>query len=69
MFVCGEQPLWLLALRGALVAHPMDVDGAVQGFTPFNTINCPRVGPRLGDPLLGTQGVRRPVHRQPAASL
>jgi hypothetical protein len=68
VFVCGEQPLWLLALRGSLVAHAMDIDGAVHGFTPFHNINCPRVGPCLGDPL-GTQGVQCLIHRQPAASL
>ena len=41
--MCGERPLWLLALRGTLVAHPMTVEGAVLGFTPFHNINCPRV--------------------------
>jgi len=40
----------------------------VHGFTPFHNINCPRVGPCLGDPL-GTQGVQCLIHRQPAASL
>lgn len=43
IFVCGERPLWLLAMRGTLVAHPMTVEGAVLGFTPFHNINCPRV--------------------------
>lgn len=43
IFVCGERPLWLLAMRGTLMAHPMSVEGAVLGFTPFHNINCPRV--------------------------
>ncbi|KAK9839426.1 hypothetical protein WJX81_001424 [Elliptochloris bilobata] len=42
IFVCGERPLWLLAMRGTLMVHPMDVEGAVLGFTPFHNINCPR---------------------------
>lgn len=43
LMVAGEVPLWLIACRGSLVAHPGAVGPglAVSGFTPFNNINCP----------------------------
>ena len=53
MFVCGPHPLWLVASRGALVPHPMDVHGAVAAFTPFNSSDCPQV--------CGKQGHREPM--------
>lgn len=60
VFVCGQQPLWLLAVRGTLIAHPMDVEGAVLGFTPFHNINCPRVTSRSAlDPTTDTGSPRR----------
>ena len=43
VFVSGEQPLWLVASRGILVAHLMEVEGAVTDMTPFHNINCPQV--------------------------
>lgn len=43
MFLSGERPLWLVAARGTLVAHAMDVEGRVSGMTPFHNINCPQV--------------------------
>ena len=30
--------------RGILVPHPMEVEGAVAGFSPFHNINCAQVG-------------------------
>lgn len=66
IFVCGEHPLWLFAARGTLVPHPMDVEGAVQGFTPFHNINCARVLPLacvayalLSQPLCWSPGTGR----------
>ena len=59
LFVCGERPLWLLAVRGTLVAHPMTVEGAVLGFTPFHNINCPRV---RGPDALNIQAARPCLH-------
>ena len=43
VFVAGERPLWLVASRGTLLPHLMEVDGAVTDMTPFHNINCPQV--------------------------
>ncbi len=32
--------------RGGLVPHPMEVEGAVAGFTPFHNTNCPQASIR-----------------------
>jgi cleavage and polyadenylation specificity factor subunit 1 len=51
-FISGASPLWLIASRGTLFAHPLHLDNinsnsnttssrTVSGFTPFNTINSP----------------------------
>ena len=32
-----------LLCRGALIAHPMEVEGPVAGFSPFHNINCAQV--------------------------
>ena len=41
--MCGSYPYWLfMTNRGALRAHPMNIDGAVTCFTPFHNINCPK---------------------------
>ena len=45
IFVGGRTPIWLVASRGTLVAHVMDCEGAVAGFTPFHNIGCPYVRP------------------------
>ncbi|KAL0047613.1 hypothetical protein WJX82_007762 [Trebouxia sp. C0006] len=42
IFILGAKPLWLLASRGKLVAHPMEVEGAVAGFSPFHNPSCPQ---------------------------
>ncbi|DBA84714.1 TPA: hypothetical protein ACH3X1_005967 [Trebouxia sp. C0004] len=42
IFILGTKPLWLLASRGKLVAHPMEVEGAVAGFSPFHNPSCPQ---------------------------
>ncbi|GLI63466.1 hypothetical protein VaNZ11_006440, partial [Volvox africanus] len=41
IFIAGVRPLWLVASRGALVPHPMFVEGAVASLTPFHNVNCP----------------------------
>jgi cleavage and polyadenylation specificity factor subunit 1 len=41
VFVCGARPLWLVASRGGLVAHPMYRDAPVSGMTAFHNVNCP----------------------------
>ncbi|GFR46061.1 hypothetical protein Agub_g7531 [Astrephomene gubernaculifera] len=41
IFLSGSRPLWLVASRGGLVPHPMFVEGAVAGLTPFHNVNCP----------------------------
>ena len=43
VFVCGARPVWLLAARGCLAPHPLEVHGAVSAFTPFNSTDCPQV--------------------------
>ncbi|CAH3027371.1 unnamed protein product [Porites evermanni] len=43
VFVCGSYPHWLFVTsRGALRAHPMNIDGAVTCFAPFHNVNCPK---------------------------
>ena len=41
--VCGPKPLWLVATRGGLVAHPMETQrvGAVDAFCGFHNVDCP----------------------------
>lgn len=42
VFVCSPRPLWLVAARGGLQAHPADPQlGAVDAFTAFHNANCP----------------------------
>ncbi|XP_050311770.1 LOW QUALITY PROTEIN: cleavage and polyadenylation specificity factor subunit 1 [Anthonomus grandis grandis] len=42
VFICGASPYWLfLTKRGELRAHPMNIDGEVTNFAPFNNVNCP----------------------------
>ena len=43
IFIAGENPLWLIAARGTLLAHPADSKSPVTAMTPFNNINCPQV--------------------------
>ena len=52
IFVGGKTPVWLVASRGTLVAHVMDCDGAVAGFTPFHNIGCPHVRKLLFELML-----------------
>lgn len=41
IFICGDYPHWLfLTGRGELRAHPMNLDGPVKSFAPFNNVNC-----------------------------
>ena len=41
--MCGSYPHWLFVTsRGALRAHPMNIDGAVTCFAPFHNVNCPK---------------------------
>ncbi|XP_058806106.1 cleavage and polyadenylation specificity factor subunit 1 isoform X2 [Phymastichus coffea] len=41
VFICGDYPQWLfLTGRGELRAHPMNIDGPVKSFAPFNNVNC-----------------------------
>ncbi|KAJ8681514.1 hypothetical protein QAD02_017306 [Eretmocerus hayati] len=43
VFIGGDYPHWLfLTGRGELRAHPMNVDGPVKSFAPFNNVNCPQ---------------------------
>lgn len=43
VFVCGPNPHWVfLTSRGELRIHPMNIDGGVTCFAPFNNINCPQ---------------------------
>lgn len=42
-FIGGKTPVWLVASRGTLVAHVMDCDGSVAGFTSFHNVGCPYV--------------------------
>lgn len=43
VFVCGPNPHWVfLTARGELRIHPMNIDGGVTCFAPFNNINCPQ---------------------------
>jgi cleavage and polyadenylation specificity factor subunit 1 len=42
-FVCGPRPVWLVATRGGVEAHPMqqaDI-GQVDAFCDFHNVNCP----------------------------
>ena len=41
--VLAEQVLISLLCRGTLIAHPMEVEGAVAGFSPFHNVNCSQV--------------------------
>ena len=44
VFLAGSRPLWLLAARGGLLAHPalLPPGGAgAAGFCPFHNANCP----------------------------
>lgn len=43
LFVCGARPMWLVAARGTLLAHPMFIDGAIAALTPFHNVNCAHV--------------------------
>lgn len=40
VFISGERPIWLVASRNTLVAHPMTVEGPVAAMTPFHNVNC-----------------------------
>ncbi|XP_061123445.1 cleavage and polyadenylation specificity factor subunit 1 [Syngnathus typhle] len=43
VFICGPSPHWMLVTsRGALRLHPMSIDGAIESFSPFHNINCPK---------------------------
>lgn len=43
MFICGPSPHWMLVTsRGAMRLHPMSIDGAIESFSPFHNINCPK---------------------------
>uniref|UniRef100_A0A1A8MHN9 Cleavage and polyadenylation specificity factor subunit 1 n=3 Tax=Nothobranchius pienaari TaxID=704102 RepID=A0A1A8MHN9_9TELE len=43
VFICGPSPHWMLVTsRGALRLHPMTIDGAIESFSPFHNINCPK---------------------------
>ncbi|CAB0028580.1 unnamed protein product [Trichogramma brassicae] len=43
IFIGGDYPHWLfLTGRGELRAHPMNIDGPVKSFAPFNNVNCPQ---------------------------
>nr|XP_029135227.1 cleavage and polyadenylation specificity factor subunit 1 isoform X2 [Labrus bergylta] len=43
VFICGPSPHWMLVTsRGALRLHPMIIDGAIESFSPFHNINCPK---------------------------
>jgi cleavage and polyadenylation specificity factor subunit 1 len=42
-FISGASPMWLIASRGTLFAHPLHIEStrSVSGFTSFNSINSP----------------------------
>uniref|UniRef100_A0A8C1SSU8 Cleavage and polyadenylation specificity factor subunit 1 n=1 Tax=Cyprinus carpio TaxID=7962 RepID=A0A8C1SSU8_CYPCA len=43
VFICGPSPHWMLVTsRGAMRLHPMTIDGAIESFSPFHNINCPK---------------------------
>lgn len=43
VFICGPSPHWMLVTsRGALRLHPMIIDGAIESFSAFHNINCPK---------------------------
>lgn len=43
VFICGPSPHWMLVTsRGAMRLHPMSIDGAIESFSPFHNINCPK---------------------------
>ncbi|XP_016844737.1 cleavage and polyadenylation specificity factor subunit 1 [Nasonia vitripennis] len=43
VFIGGDYPHWIfLTGRGELRAHPMNIDGPVKSFAPFNNVNCPQ---------------------------
>ncbi|XP_060948434.1 cleavage and polyadenylation specificity factor subunit 1 isoform X2 [Limanda limanda] len=43
VFICGPSPHWMLVTsRGAIRLHPMTIDGAIESFSPFHNINCPK---------------------------
>ena len=51
VFVGGAAPLWLVADRGRLLAHPAPADGHITAFTTFHNHDCQRVGWQ-GPPLV-----------------
>ncbi|XP_051526250.1 cleavage and polyadenylation specificity factor subunit 1-like [Myxocyprinus asiaticus] len=43
VFICGPSPHWMLVTsRGAMRLHPMTIDGAIESFSPFHNVNCPK---------------------------
>lgn len=43
LFIAGSTPIWLIAARGTLFAHPLHMSPGMStvGFTPFHNINSP----------------------------
>uniref|UniRef100_W5KMF3 Cleavage and polyadenylation specificity factor subunit 1 n=1 Tax=Astyanax mexicanus TaxID=7994 RepID=W5KMF3_ASTMX len=43
VFICGPSPHWMFVTsRGAMRLHPMTIDGAIESFSPFHNVNCPK---------------------------